>query len=48
MVTVVKDMTGMGRATLMQRDGDVVSSRVLFDAALPLLPGFEVEPGFVF
>ncbi len=48
LVTVVKDTTGMGRATLMQRDGDVVSSRVLFDAALPLLPGFEVEPGFVF
>lgn len=48
LVTVVRDTTGMGRATLMQRDGDMVSSRVLFDAALPLLPGFEVEPGFVF
>jgi protein-L-isoaspartate(D-aspartate) O-methyltransferase len=48
LVTVVKDTTGMGRATLMQRNGGVVSSRVLFDAAVPMLPGFELEPGFVF
>ncbi len=32
----------------MRRDGGVISSRVLYDAALPVLPGFEAAPGFVF
>ncbi len=48
LVAVVKGNAGMGRATLMQRGGDVVSSRFLFDAAAPMLPGFEVELSFVF
>ena len=48
LVAVVKRDPGMGRATLMQRNGGVVSSRILFDASVPMLPGFEVEPGFVF
>ncbi len=48
LVAVVAAGTGLGRATLMQRDGGVISSRVLHDAALPVLPGFETEPGFVF
>jgi protein-L-isoaspartate(D-aspartate) O-methyltransferase len=48
LVTVVSAGPGLGRATLMQRDGGVISSRVLYDAALPVLPGFEAEPGFVF
>ena len=48
LVTVVRNSAGMGRAILMQRIGQVVSSRTLFDAAVPVLPGFEVEPGFVF
>ncbi len=48
LVAVVKGNAGMGRATLMQRNGGVISSRILFDAAAPMLPGFEVEPGFVF
>ena len=48
LVTVVRAGPGLGRATLMRRDGGVVSSRVLYDAALPVLPGFEAEPGFVF
>jgi len=48
LVTVVKDRSGLGRASLMQRTGDVVSSRVLFDAATPYLPGFTREPGFIF
>jgi protein-L-isoaspartate(D-aspartate) O-methyltransferase len=48
LVTVVKDSQAMGRAVLMQRTGESVSSRVLFDAAVPLLPEFRVEPGFVF
>jgi len=48
LVTVVKDRPGLGRASLMQRTGDVVSSRLLFDAATPYLPGFTREAGFVF
>ncbi len=48
LVAVVSAGPGLGRATLMRRDGGVVSSRVLYDAALPVLPGFEPAPGFVF
>jgi len=48
LVTVVKDGKDLGRATLMQRIGDVVSSRVLFDAATHYLPGFTREAGFAF
>jgi len=42
------DQTGFGRGTLVQRSGDSFSSRTLFDAATPLLPGFAREAGFVF
>ncbi len=38
----------MGQATLFTRVGGVVSSRVLFDAALPALAGFGAPRGFVF
>ncbi|MGD9613901.1 MAG: protein-L-isoaspartate O-methyltransferase [Alphaproteobacteria bacterium] len=38
----------VGRATLITRTGAVLAQRVIFDAATPLLPGFEAEPGFVF
>lgn len=38
----------IGRATLITRTGAVLAQRVIFDAATPLLPGFEAEPGFVF
>lgn len=48
LVAVIKDADGVGRATLMQRSGDVVSGRVLFDAAIPLLPDFARPPAFVF
>ncbi len=48
LVTVVDAGPGLGHATLMRRDGGVISSRVLYDAALPVLPGFEAQPGFVF
>ena len=48
LVTVVSAGQGLGRATLMRRDGGVISSRVLYDAALPVLPGFEAQSGFVF
>jgi protein-L-isoaspartate(D-aspartate) O-methyltransferase len=48
LVAVVCDEGGIGRATLIQRSGDSFSARILFDAATPLLPGFERETGFVF
>lgn len=48
LVTVVSVGAGLGRATLMRRDGGTVSSRVLYDASVPVLPGFEAVPGFVF
>ena len=48
LVAVVKNGTGMGRAILVGRREGVLSRRVLFDAATPLLPGFAAEAGFVF
>jgi protein-L-isoaspartate(D-aspartate) O-methyltransferase len=39
---------GTGRATLVLRTGAVFARRVLFDAATPILRGFEKAPGFVF
>jgi len=48
LVAVVVDPAGIGRGTLVQRAGDSFSSRTLFDAATPLLPGFAREVGFVF
>ncbi|NNG04145.1 MAG: protein-L-isoaspartate O-methyltransferase [Inquilinus sp.] len=39
---------GMGRATLYQRIGSVVSHRPVFDAAVQLLPGCAPKPGFRF
>lgn len=38
----------LGRATLLIRRGGVTSSRILFDAGTPRVPGFETVPGFVF
>ena len=38
----------VGRATLMRRLHGALSSRVLFDASIPPLPGFDIERGFVF
>ena len=38
----------VGRATLMRRLYGALSSRVLFDASVPPLPGFDIERGFVF
>jgi len=48
LVAVVKPSAGIGRATLVTRTGGVIAHRVIFDAATPLLPGFEPKPGFVF
>jgi len=39
---------GAGRATLIARHEKLLLRRPLFDAAVPLLPGFVREPGFVF
>ncbi|MDJ0951621.1 MAG: protein-L-isoaspartate O-methyltransferase [Alphaproteobacteria bacterium] len=48
MVAVVADARGMGKATLYTHTGTAVSSRVLFDAAVPHLPGFEKLQSFEF
>jgi protein-L-isoaspartate(D-aspartate) O-methyltransferase len=48
LVAVICDAAGIGRGTLIQRAGESFSARTLFDAATPLLPGFEREVGFVF
>ena len=48
LVAVIRKGEGMGRAILMLRNGEVISSRVLFDAATPYLPGFEIKEQFVF
>ena len=48
LVAVIKDSGSIGRATLLECHGDVVSGRVLFDAAVPSLPEFEPAPRFVF
>ncbi len=48
LVTVIKDRPGLGQASLIQRAGEVVSRRHLFDAGTPELADFAREPGFVF
>ncbi|HXC28037.1 MAG TPA: protein-L-isoaspartate O-methyltransferase [Stellaceae bacterium] len=48
MVAVIKPDDGPGRATLITRTGGTLSSRVMFDAATPLLPEFAGKPAFVF
>jgi protein-L-isoaspartate(D-aspartate) O-methyltransferase len=37
-----------GTAMVFTRVGDAIGSRALFDAAVPPIPGFEKEAGFVF
>ena len=48
LVTVLKNGPSIGVAKLLQRGGSTTSSRPLFDAATPFMPGFVAEPGFVF
>ena len=48
MAVVLRQQEPIGRATLITRAGTVLAQRVMFDAATPLLPGFDVSPGFVF
>jgi protein-L-isoaspartate(D-aspartate) O-methyltransferase len=47
LVAVVRDR-GVGRAMLFTRNGEIVSTRVLFDASVSKLPGLQCQPGFVF
>lgn len=48
LVAVVESAAGLGKGTLVVRVGDTFGRRVLFDAATPLLPGFESRTRFVF
>ena len=48
LVAVVMDSGSIGRATLVERHGEVISGRVLFDAAVPVLAEFQPAPRFVF
>jgi protein-L-isoaspartate(D-aspartate) O-methyltransferase len=48
LVAVVQQENGLGQGTVMTRIGALLSQRPSFDAAVPLLPGFEAEPSFVF
>ncbi|TCT02449.1 protein-L-isoaspartate O-methyltransferase family protein [Aquabacter spiritensis] len=47
LVTVV-GRGGAGRAAVFSRAGEAISERVVFNAAIPLLPGFEALPRFTF
>ena len=38
----------VGRACVYRRAGDTIGESIVFDASLPLLPGFAAEPEFVF
>ena len=48
LAAVVTGGNTVGRATLMRRLYGSLSSRILFDASVPPLPGFALERGFVF
>jgi protein-L-isoaspartate(D-aspartate) O-methyltransferase len=45
---IVLSDRGLGEAILIERIGEAVSRRVLFDAAVPLLPDFAPAPAFSF
>jgi protein-L-isoaspartate(D-aspartate) O-methyltransferase len=48
LLAVVRPANAVGRATLTTRTGGVFARRVIFDAAIPWLPGFAPEPAFEF
>lgn len=48
LAAVMREGGGVGRAILLRRDGEHISRRVLFDAAVPALPEFRESRGFVF
>jgi protein-L-isoaspartate(D-aspartate) O-methyltransferase len=47
-LVAVKNSDGIGKTIVSERQGVLFSTRELFDAAIPLLPGFAKSPGFVF
>lgn len=47
-LVAVKNSDGIGKTIVSERQGELFSTRELFDAAIPLLPGFAKSPGFVF
>ncbi|MBT4710054.1 MAG: protein-L-isoaspartate O-methyltransferase [Alphaproteobacteria bacterium] len=47
-LVAVHNRGGVGVTTVLERQGERFSTRELFDAAIPLLPGFAKSPGFVF
>ncbi len=47
-IVAVVDDGGIGRATVFTKQGGHLSKRVLFEAAVPPLPGFGKQRGFVF
>ena len=47
-VAVIQDESGLGKGTIFKRAGGSLSGRPEFDAAVPLLPGFERSTEFVF
>jgi protein-L-isoaspartate(D-aspartate) O-methyltransferase len=48
LLAVVRGDEAVGRAMLTRRTGEVVSRRVIFDAATRLLPSFAPKPAFAF
>lgn len=48
LLAVVSENQGLGKAALFLRRGGVISNRILFDAAIPMLPGFEKPEKFKF
>jgi protein-L-isoaspartate(D-aspartate) O-methyltransferase len=48
LVAVLQEAGGMGRAVLVTSAGGALSRWPAFDAAVPLLPGFQTEPSFTF
>ncbi len=48
LTAVVSPDGPLGKATLYQRVGGTISHREIFDASIPLLPGFEPVPTFQF
>jgi protein-L-isoaspartate(D-aspartate) O-methyltransferase len=48
LLAVVVSPGEAGRVTLTSRIGGQTSTRVIFDAASPVLPGLKRDPGFVF
>ncbi len=46
--TVIISDKGLGNAVLLTKSNGIISERILFDAIISSMPGFEFEQGFVF